>query len=290
VKEAVMTTATFNPRQYKVTTRAQWEQAAAAWDRWDPTLTGWLAGATELMLDLTAVGPGSRVLDVAAGAGGQTLAAARRAGPDGRVLATDISPAILAYAAGRAAAAGLATVATREMDGEELAVEPGRYDAVISRLGLIYFPDQAGALAGMRDALRPGGRVGAIVYGPADVNGFFSVPVSIIRRRAELPPPAPGQPGPFSLGGPGVLANALTESGFTDVVVRELDAPLRMPSAADCLRFEQESFGALHQMLSGLAPDAREAAWAEVGEALRGFESGTGFVGPCRLLVGAGTR
>lgn len=285
-----MTTGTFNPQQYKVTTRAQWEQAAEPWDRWDPTLTEWLDEATELMLDLAGVGPGSRVLDVAAGAGGQTLAAARRAGPEGRVLATDISPTILEYAAKRASAAGLGNVATREMDGEGLTVEPGLYDAAISRLGLIYFPDQGAALGGIRDALRPGGRFGAIVYGPADLNGFFSVPVSIIRRRAQLPPPAPGQPGPFSLSAPGALAGVLTAAGFTDVVVRELDAPLRMSSAAECLRFEQESFGALHQMLSGLDPAAREEAWAEVGEALRGFDSDAGFVAPCQLLVGAGTR
>ena len=83
----------FDPAAYKTATRAQWEEAAEAWDAWGPTLERWLGPATELMLDLAAVGPGSRVLDVAAGAGGQTLAAARRAGPDGRVLATDISPA-----------------------------------------------------------------------------------------------------------------------------------------------------------------------------------------------------
>jgi SAM-dependent methyltransferase len=283
-------TTTFDPARYKNTTRDQWETAAAAWDRWDPTLNDWLGESTERMLDLAGVASGGTVLDIAAGAGGQSLAAARRVGPAGRGLATDISPEILRYAQSRATAAGLGNVATREMDGEHLTVEPGRYDSVISRLGLIYFPDQSGALAGIRDALRPGGRLGVIVYAPADVNGFFSVPVSIIRRRAELPPPAPGQPGPFSLGGPNVLAAALTAAGLTDVVIEDLDAPLRMSSAADCLRFEQESFGALHQMLAGLDDDGRRAAWAEVGEALAGFQGPDGFVGPCRLLVAGATR
>jgi len=289
-QEDVMTTVSFDAAKYKTTTRDQWETAAEAWDRWDPTLNDWLDEATERMLDLAGVAPGGTVLDVAAGAGGQTLAAARRVGAAGRVLATDISPTILEYAQSRVTAAGLGNVVTREMDGEHLAVEPARFDSVISRLGLIYFPDQARALAGIHDALRPGGRFGAIVYGPADVNGFFSVPVSIIRRRAELPPPAPGQPGPFSLGGPGVLAATLAAAGLVDVVVEEVDAPLRLPSAADCLRFEQESFGALHQMLSGLDTAGQRAAWAEVGEALAGFEGPDGFVGPCRLLVAGATR
>src|SRR3954464_345356 len=284
-----MTTA-FDPQQYKTTTQAQWQDAAEAWHRWGPTIEDWLGQATERMLDAAGITAGSRVLDVAAGAGGQTLAAARRVGPTGRVLATDISPTILEYAAARAAAAGFTNVATSELDGEDLAVDPGSYDAVISRVGLIYFPDQARALTGMRAALRAGGRLAAIVYGPAEANGFFSVPVSIIRRHAQLPPPAAGQPGPFSLGDPGTLAAALDAAGFRDVYVEEMDAPLRMPSAADCLRFEQESFGALQQMLSGLSPAQRDAAWSDVGEALGQFEGADGFVGPCRLLVACGTR
>src|SRR3954466_9707281 len=159
-----MTTATptFDPVAYKATTRAQWEQVAEAWHRWGPTLEAWLGPATELMLDLAAVAEGSRVLDVAAGAGGQTLAAARRVGPGGHVLATDISPAILAYAKSEAERAGLGNVAVREGDGEALDVESGSYDAVISRVGLIYFPDRAAALAGMLRSLRPGGRLATI--------------------------------------------------------------------------------------------------------------------------------
>ena len=108
----------FDPIQYKTTTRDQWETAAEAWHRWGPTLEDWLGPATELMLDAAGVRNGSRVLDIAAGAGGQTIAAARRAGQDGSVVATDISPTILTYAAKLAADAGLTNVETREVDGE----------------------------------------------------------------------------------------------------------------------------------------------------------------------------
>ena len=90
--------AAFDPVKFRQTTRAQWESAAEAWDRWAPLLARWLGPATEAMLDMAAVGPGARVLDVAAGAGEQTLAAARRVGAKGYVLATDISPAILRFA------------------------------------------------------------------------------------------------------------------------------------------------------------------------------------------------
>jgi SAM-dependent methyltransferase len=280
----------FDPARYKTTTRDQWQEAAEAWHRWGPALEAWLGEATEVMLDLAGVGEGARVLDVAAGAGGQTLAAARRAGPAGAVLATDISPAILDHAAAAAAAAGLANVAVREMDGERLDVGPESFDAVISRLGLIYFPDQQRALTGALRALRPGGRLAAIVYSTPERNEFFSLPVSIIRRRAELPPPAPGQPGPFSLGAPGAIEAALERAGFADVEVRRVPAPLRLPSTADYVRFARESFGALHQMLAGLDEAGRAAAWDEIAEALARFEGPDGFVGPCELLVAAGRR
>jgi SAM-dependent methyltransferase len=282
---------TFDAGQYKITTKQQWEDAAEAWHRWGAVLESWLGEATDLMLDVAGVRAGSRVLDVAAGAGGQSLKAARRAGAEGRVVATDVSPTILSYAAAAAAEAGLTTVETIEADGEDLdGLAAGDFDAVISRLGLIYFPDQQRALAGMRRVLRDGGRTAAIVYSTPDRNPFFSVPVSIIRARAQLPAPQPGQPGPFSLGGPGVLESALVQAGFTDVTVQAVPAPLRLASAAECVRFERESFGALHQMLAGVPAADRPAVWQEIEAALTRFETPSGFVGPCELLVAAGTR
>lgn len=281
----------FDPVRFKQTTRDQWEAAAAAWDRWGEFLGQWLGPATELMLDLAGVQPGGRVLDVAAGAGEQTLSAARRVGPGGHVLATDISPAILQYASLAARRAGSSNVETRELDGERCDVLPAEsFDAVISRVGLIYFPDQQRALAGMRHALKPGGKVAAIVYSTADKCPFFSIPVSIIRRRARLPPPLAGQPGPFSLGSPGALQSTYERAGFTQVEVRAVDSPVWLPSATECVRFERESFGALHQMMAGLSEPERAETWQEIERELRRFETPEGFVGPCEMLVGAAMR
>jgi SAM-dependent methyltransferase len=281
----------FDPNQYKITTRQQWEDAAEAWHRWGPTLESWLGDATEVMLDAAGVTVGSKVLDVAAGAGGQSITAAHRVGADGEVVATDISPTILTYAAKAAAEAGVTNLRTVEADGENLDDQPeGAFDAAISRVGLIYFPDQQRALAGIRRSLRDGGRFATITYSTPANNEFFSIPVSIIRERAQLPAPVPGQPGPFSLGAPGVLEATLTTAGFRDVVVTTVAAPLRMPTASDCVQFERESFGALHQMLKGVPEGERDDVWADIELALSRFQTSTGFVGPCELLVASGTR
>jgi SAM-dependent methyltransferase len=283
-------TATFDPVSYKETTREQWQAAARAWNEWGPLLRRWLGPATEAMLDLADLGAGDRVLDVAAGAGDQTLQAAARVGASGSVLATDISANILDFAVENARREGFDNVEAAVLDGEALDVPEASFDAVISRLGLIYFPDQQGALAGMRRALKSGGRVAAIVYTTPERNGFFSVPVSIIRRRAKLPAPLPGQPGPFSLGGEGVIEQVLRNAGFTDVETRTIPAPLQVASVAECMRFERESFGALHQMLAGLSEPEREATWAEIATELARFDGPDGFAAPCELIVAAGTR
>jgi SAM-dependent methyltransferase len=275
----------FDPVGYKRSTRDQWQAAAAAWRRWQPVIDGWLREGTDLMLDLAQVQAGGRVLDVAAGAGGQSFAAARRVGPKGEVLATDVAENLVRYLERDAAAAGLTQVRAAVMDGEDLRVPRGRFDAVICRLGLMYLPDRKAALSGMRAALRPGGRLGAIVFSTAEANRFFSVPASIIRRAAQIPPPLPGQPGPFSLGAPDLLRHELEAAGFVDIDVRALAAPLRLASATECVRFERESFGALHQMLAGQSAGAQAAVWREITDALTEFEGPDGFVAPCELLV-----
>ncbi len=246
--------------------------------------------ATDTILEMAGIREGSQVLDVAAGTGGQTMVAARRVGLQGSVLATDISANILAYASENARLAGLSNIQTRVLDGENLQLTPASFDAVISRVGLIYFPDQHKALTGMFNALKPGGKLAAIVYSTADNNKFFSIPVGIIRRLAKLPPPLPGQPGPFSLGATGVVEGVLAKAGFQDIQTKVMSAPLRMASASDCIRFERESFGALHQMLASLTDEGRELAWQEIAQELSVYEGPAGFVGPCEIIVVSGTK
>jgi SAM-dependent methyltransferase len=280
----------FDPVAYKETTRQQWQNAAAAWHRWTPTLQAWLSPVSEAMLRMARLQPGDRVLDLAAGAGEPALSAAAVVGPKGHVLATDISSNILEFAQQTARDRGLTNLEIRVMDGENPDLPSESFDAVLSRLGLIYFPNREGALRAAYGLLKAGGRVVLASFSTPDQNRFFSIPISIIRRRAQLPPPAPGMPGPFSLGAPGVMESALSTAGFKDVTVEAVQTPLRLRSAAECVRFERESFGALQQMLASLPDADREAAWSEIDHELGVFETEGGFTAGTELIVGSGTK
>jgi len=280
----------FDPVAFKETTRQQWQNAAPAWYRWTPTLQAWLGPVTEAMLDLAKLKAGDRVVDLGAGAGEPSLSAAEKVGPSGHVVATDISSNILEFAAPAARERGLTNLETRVMDGEKSDLPDDTFDAVLSRLGLIYFPDREGALRSAHRMLKRGGCVVLASFSTPEQNRFFSIPISIIRRRARLAPPAPGLPGPFSLGAPGMMEDTLRRAGFAEPIAQAVRTPLRLASAAECVRFERESFGALQQMLAGLPDAEQDAAWQEIEQELRAFEGDGGFEAMTELIVGAGIK
>jgi SAM-dependent methyltransferase len=280
----------FDAAKYKNAQREQWNKDGAAWRRWNPTLDRWYGEVTRQMLDLARIQPGQRILDIAAGAGEPAVSAAERVGPGGYVLATDISEGIVELALQVARERGLKQVDTRAMDGENLDLPDASFDAVLCRLGLMYMPHPVAALRNWRRVLRAGGRVAVVVYSAPDRNSWGAVPASIIRRRAQLPPPVPGQPGPFSLGGPGVLEGVFIRAGFADPEVRVVPVPHRMASAAEYVRLAREAFGGFNAMMAHLPPHERESVWDEVEDAMRSFESPDGFEAPGECLVGAAAK
>lgn len=280
----------FDAAKYKSAQRAQWNKDGAAWRRWNPTLDRWYGEATRRMLDLARIQPGQHILDIAAGAGEPAVSAARRVGPEGHVLATDISEGILGLALEVAREQGLTQIETRVMDGEQVTLVDASRDAVLCRLGLMYMPHPVVALREWRRVLKPAGRVAVVVFSTPVQNPWGAVPISIIRRRAQLPPPVAGQPGPFSLGGPGVLEGMLRDAGFSDPEVHGVPVPLEMASAADYLRLAREAFGAFNAMMSHLAAQERASVWDEVEGAMREFESAGRFAVPGECLVGAATK
>jgi ubiquinone/menaquinone biosynthesis C-methylase UbiE len=230
------------------------------------------------------------VLDLACGAGSQTLQAARRVGPQGHVVASDIADTMLHHVRENARAAALANVTTVSGAAEDLDVATGSFDAVICRLGLMLFAEPSRALAAARRALRPGGKVAVVVFTTPATNPFMAKPMQILLRHAGRTPPAAGQPGIFSLGAPGVLERLLVDSGFQDVEERTLTLSLRMASAAEALAMMQEAFGAYRAVIGDRPEAVQAAAWAEVTETLGSFHTPAGFVAPAEVLAISGAR
>ena len=280
----------FDAAQYKHAQREQWNQDGAAWRRWNPTLDRWYGEVTRQMLDLAQIQPGQRILDVATGAGEPAVSAAERVGPGGYVLATDIAEGIVELALQVARERGLKQIETRAMDGEQLDLPDASFAAVLCRLGLMYMPHPVTALREWRRALCPGGRVAVVVFSTPDRNSWGALPAAIIRQRARLPPPVPGQPGPFSLGAPGVLEGVFRQAGFADPEVHTVPVPLRMASAAEYVQVAREAFGAFNAMLAHLPPQERDTVWNEVEVSMRRFESPGGFEVPGECLIGAATK
>lgn len=271
--------------------RAQWDQAAAGWDAHGPRIRAWLTGATAAMLDLAGIVPGARVLDVAAGAGGQTLDIAERVGPSGHVLATDLSPSILALAQANAARAGHANVQTKVADGQDLGVEPASFDAAVCRLGLMLFPDPLRALHEMHRALRPAGGACTVVFSQAERNPCITMLLSTALKHAGLPPRDPSVPGGLlSLGQPGRIEALFTAAGFEAVATTRVDAPFQMPSVRAYIEFLRSSASPINEILGRLDAAAAGAAWAEMEERLSAFNTATGWSGPNELLLTAGRK
>ena len=185
--QAMDTAALPDSEALKTAARNQWDKAAAGWNHHTPWLRAWLRGATDAMLDMAGIRSGSRVLDVAAGAGDQTLDIAERVGPQGRVLATDLSPAILELAKENALRAGYGNVETCVADGECLQLDEPAFDAAVCRLGLMFFPDPLRGLREMHRALKPGGGICTMVFSKPEANPCITILMSTALEHAGLP-------------------------------------------------------------------------------------------------------
>jgi SAM-dependent methyltransferase len=271
--------------------RAQWDQAARGWRDSGAVIRPWLQQATQAMLGMAGVKPGAHVLDVAAGAGDQTLDIAERVGPDGYVLATDLSPQILQFAAQQTFAAGHRNVETRVSDGQNLQIEDIRFDAVVCRLGLMFFGDPLQGLREMARVLKPGGGVCTMVFGSPQANPCVTTLMSTALEHAGLPPRDPFQPGGLlSLGKPGLIDDLFKGAGFREIATTSIAAPFHLPTVKDYMNFIRTSAGPIVEILKSLDGVKAEAAWADMEQALSRYETATGWEGPNELLLTAARK
>ena len=260
-----------------------WEQNADFVDRRGGALTA-------AMLDAVSLKSGERVLELACGPGGLGMEAAELVAPDGEVVLSDIAPQMTAIAAERAQARGLTNVNTRELDLEAIDEPDETYDAVLSREGIMLVPEPARAAGEIHRVLRPGGRASVSVWGPRERNPWLTAMLEAIGAQLGGTFPPPGMPGPLSLGEDGKLRAALSDGGFADAEIREVEVPWRGADFEDWWQRTTALAGPVAKLLEAQPTEAVDAIRAHAREVLSAYETKDGLEIPGVTLVGTARR
>lgn len=258
-----------------------WGDVARAYDERIAPMLGLFAADA---LDLTDLRGGERVLDVAAGTGALSLLAAER-GAD--VLATDFAPPMVDRLRERARLAGL-TVDADVMDGQDLRVPAGAFDAAYSNFGLIFFPDRLAGFRGMRRALREGGRCAVTAWAPPErIEWFAAFSAALAHAAPDLPKPAE-PPAVFSLADPRAIEREMTEAGFRNVRVETVRHAWESASPEDVWETLVTTNPVVPAMMASLGPDRKAALSEHMMEDLRKRAMGGGVVLHGEAHVGIG--
>lgn len=215
------------------------------------------------LFEAAALSPGERVLDIGCGNGVTTLEAARRAVP-GRAMGLDLSGAMLDVARHRAMKTQVANVEFVQGDAQIYPFEPGGFDVVLSRFGVMFFADPGAAFTNIGRGVRPGGRLAMLVWQSIDKNEWMTAVTAALAAGRALPGPPPGAPGPSSLGDPDRVRHLLGDAGFSEVGLTGVVEPMRFgPDVASAYEFV---FGLsfVGALLKDLDESDRAAALAEL--------------------------
>lgn len=261
---------------------AYWnEKAGPKWVGMQERLDAQLERFNAVVFDRAELKPGEHVLDIGCGCGATTLAAAQRVRPGGSATGADISRPMLGRARERAKAAGVDNTSFVEADAQTYSFEPARFDAVISRFGVMFFIDPVTAFANIRRALKPGGRISFICWRPMKENPWVVLPLMAAAKHIELPaPPDPFAPGPFAFADAERTRGILAKAGFIDVATDTYDLRYPIGNTAD---FEQAvdftlEIGPVSALLLDKPEDLRRVVRESIREALAPHRTAEGVV------------
>jgi SAM-dependent methyltransferase len=269
--------------------RTQWDSAASGWLKWQELIDDGTRAVSSRLVEMAGIEPGARVLDVACGLGEPTLTAARAAGDEGAVVATDIAPQMIALARDRAAQAGIENVEFVEIAANSLDFPGDSFDAAVSRWGIIFEPNAEAVAGRVREFLKEGARFAISSWGTPEQVPFLSIPMRTVMERLDVPPPPPGTPGPLSRPTPEAVGGLLSEGGFSDVEVEEIEINFEWESPEAFTTFVKEIAPPITAMLASHSADVQADTWAAIGEAASEAAGGHGPVRQTNLaLVAAG--
>src|SRR5229473_2976226 len=194
-------------------TLQEWRTTARFWTKHSATIRTMFAPLTEALIQDAGIGEGRAVLDVAGGAGEPSLTIAEIVGPKGAVTCTDAVAEMVAAAETEAQRRGLTNIAFQQCVADSLPFESDSFDAVVSRLGVMFFPDPLGALREMLRVAKPGGSLSLAVWHQNELNPFTHIVTDVMSRYVDSPPADADAPGAFRFAEPGRLAGILTGAG-----------------------------------------------------------------------------
>ena len=273
-----MTAEPFDPMKFKAAQQKDWSAAAAGLREWWKLIEEGLGQVSERLVALAELKSGDRVLDIATGIGEPAVTAARRVGTAGRVVGIDIAPGMLEIARERATELGLNNIEFREADAEAADLPDEWFDVVLSRLGLMLFPDLDAVLERLHRTLVAGGRIAAAVWGRPERSPFAALPLQTLVAQLNLPPPAPGTPGPFSLADADTLERRLHRAGFAGARSERMTVTMRFASAVDYTNFVREIGTAVKNLLRDKTQEQQDDAWNAISGAARSFASTDGSI------------
>ena len=265
-----------------------WSTAAPAWGRHADYVDDRGAVVTQAMLEAARTEPGDRVLELACGPAGTGLAAAEIVGADGEVVLTDVAPEMTAIAAERAGSRNLTNVKTAQIGMEDITFPDASFDAVLCREGLMLVISPATVVREARRVLVPSGRAVFAVWGPRERNPWLGVLFDVITARLGISVPPPGMPDPFALSDYGKLESLLSEAGFEDVSVREVESPMIVSSFDEWWTVVPSLAGPVGPALALQPADVLAGIREEAGTRLDQYRTETGYELPGLSFVGSG--
>ena len=257
--------------------RKHWDESAAGWKKWWPSFERAAQAVNDRLVALAQVKPGNRVFDIATGNGEPAVTAARTAGANGKVIAIDQSPGMLAIARERAAALGVGNIDFVESDAESLKLDAHSFDAGVCRWGLMFMPDLTNTVRLLHRALKPGAHFATAVWNTGDKVPMISLAAETVRNITGTPPPPPDALLPTRLADTSILKSALEAAGFSQVTIEPMIVTFEFDSPEKFIEFRSELGGAA-AMMAKLTPDQRARVKAALGDAVKKFQGSDGRV------------
>jgi len=267
--------------------RAAWAGLSAGWEKWESVILGQMAPVGAAIIERLDIAEDQQHLDIAAGTGEPGLSIARLA-PQGRVVLTDLAPEMLAVAARRAGAEGIANVETKVCSADDLPFDDATFDTLSVRFGYMFFPDMAKATAEFVRVLKPGGRICASVWVKREENPWTTIPLQAIAAEVELPLPAPDAPNMFRCAAPGCVSALYEAAGLRDVAEWDVGVEIVTASPAQYWEVITEHVSLAMAALQRVDAPARARIASSVMAAVRAYET-DGEVrvpGVARCIVG----